>query len=130
MREESEICHSYTIKRAVKERKAGKGNIPMKTTMKPIAAIVALLVCTNPLTAGVIERACNKMDRKAATRSTCSCVQQVADQKLSYTDQRKAAKFFKDPHLAQETRQSDNAATERFWLRYKAFGTSAGQICS
>ncbi|PIB23522.1 hypothetical protein BFP76_08260 [Amylibacter kogurei] len=102
----------------------------MKTPMKPVAAIIALMVCTNPINAGVIERACNKMDRKAATRSTCSCVQQVANQKLSYSDQRKAAKFFKDPHLAQVTRQSDNSATEKFWLRYKAFGTTAGQVCS
>ena len=74
-------------------------------------------------------RACIKSDRHAS-RSLCSCIQQVADVKLSRKDQKLAAKFFEDPHLAQETRQSGNSAKERFWLRYKAWGQTAEQYCS
>lgn len=79
--------------------------------------------------AGPIERACLKADRKAASRPLCNCVQQVADLTLDNGDQRMAATFFKDPHRAQEIRQSDNSSHERFWKRYKAFGTSAETYC-
>lgn len=79
---------------------------------------------------GKIQRACIKADRKAATRNLCSCIQDVADQILSRSDQRKAAKFFKDPQKAQDTRQSDNASNEAFWQRYKKFGVTAKSYCS
>lgn len=101
--------------------------------MKIITGILAVALTAVPMTmttAGTIERACIKMDRKAATRSTCSCIQKVANRNLSRKDQKMAAKFFNDPHLAQETRQSDNSSKERFWLRYKAWGEKANQQCS
>ncbi len=95
---------------------------------------ILLITCTTavlatPLYAGTIEKACNNSPRNA-TRATCSCIQQVADVRLSNGDQRQAAKFFQNPQLAQDTRQSDNAAKERFWLRYKAFGLSAAKQCA
>lgn len=76
-----------------------------------------------------IERACMKSNRRAASRPLCKCIQRVADQILTRSDQRRAAKFFKDPQKAQDMRQSDNASHEDFWKRYKAFGTSAGNVC-
>lgn len=79
--------------------------------------------------AGPIERACLKADRKSASRPLCNCVQQVADLTLDNRDQRLAASFFKDPHRAQEIRQSDNSSHESFWKRYKAFGASAESYC-
>lgn len=79
--------------------------------------------------AGAIERACMKADRSAASRPLCNCVQQVADLTLSAGDQRLAATFFKDPHRAQEIRQSDNRSHEAFWLRYKQFGANAETYC-
>ena len=79
--------------------------------------------------AGTIERACNKSDRKAANRSLCGCIQDVADAVLSNKDQSLAAKFFKDPHMAQEIRQSDRASHEAFWKRYKEFGATAKTYC-
>lgn len=82
-----------------------------------------------PVHAGVIERACNMSDRDAANRKICGCIQQVADLTLKNTDQRKAAKFFKDPDKAQETRQSDNLSNEAFWKRYKNFGATATEYC-
>ncbi len=79
---------------------------------------------------GPINRACMAAGRKQANRARCGCVQAVANSSLSSSDQRRGAKFFDDPHLAQETRQSDNPASEAFWLRWKAFGQNAGRICT
>lgn len=79
--------------------------------------------------AGPINRACLKSGRKAASSQLCGCIQVVADTALSWGDQRRAAKFFKDPHRAQEIRQSDRARDEEFWLRYKAFGSRAEATC-
>lgn len=98
--------------------------------MKLIAiAIVALSLASPALAGRTIERACLNSDRNPGG-SLCGCIQKIADVKLSSADQRLAAKFFKDPHLAQETRQSDNAAKERFWKRYRDFGETAEQTCS
>ncbi|MFT6607057.1 MAG: hypothetical protein ACJA2X_002260 [Halocynthiibacter sp.] len=83
-----------------------------------------------PAEAGAIERACIRSDRKAANRSLCGCIQNVADQVLSNSDQRLAAKFFKDPQRSQDIRQSNNSSHEVFWKRYKAFGATAEQSCS
>lgn len=91
-------------------------------TLAPLAPL--------PVEAGAIERACNRSDRKAASRALCGCIQNVADQVLSNSDQRLAAKFFKDPQRAQDVRQSNNSSHEVFWKRYKAFGSTAEQTCS
>lgn len=79
---------------------------------------------------GPISRACMSAGRQKASRTRCGCVQAVANQSLTASDQRRGARFFDDPHQAQETRQSDNPASEAFWLRWKAFGDTAGRICS
>lgn len=78
---------------------------------------------------GDISEACEAADRRASSPALCSCVQQVANQSLSNSDQARAAAFFEDPQLAQNTRQSDRRGDERFWLRYKAFSDLAAQIC-
>lgn len=93
------------------------------------AAIAAAFLTVGAVQAGTIERACASSQRNASP-GLCSCIQQVADMKLSRSDQKLAAKFFKDPHLAQETRQSSNRSKEKFWLRYKDWGQTAAQTCS
>ncbi|WP_116130950.1 hypothetical protein [Tropicimonas sp. IMCC34043] len=100
------------------------------------AAVAALLtvpaVISSTQTAearSTIERACMNSDRRAASKPLCNCIQRVADQMLTPSDQRQAAKFFKDPQKAQDIRQSDRDQHEEFWRRYKAFGVSAGSIC-
>lgn len=99
--------------------------------MKVFLATAALaLCCSLPVQADSIERACNKSDRKAASRSLCGCIQDAADLVLSTKDQSLAAKFFGDPHKAQEIRQSDNRSHESFWKRYKEFGATAEAFCS
>lgn len=99
----------------------------MKTTILAIG-----LICTASAAAAssnTIRNACIKSDRNPS-KALCTCIQQVADLKLTGSDQKLAAKFFDDPHLAQETRQSDNAAKEKFWRRYKEFGEIATRRCS
>jgi hypothetical protein len=78
---------------------------------------------------GDISRACLDADRKAASPALCSCVQQVANQSLSGSDQSRAVVFFENPQLAQDTRQSDRGSDERFWKRYRAFTDLASEIC-
>lgn len=95
-----------------------------------LAAIAVVIGCSaSAAWAGPIERACLKSDRKAASRPLCNCVQQVADLTLSSGDQRLAATFFSDPHRAQVIRQSDNTNHEKFWKRYKEFGSNAAAYC-
>ena len=105
------------------------GNPQWGNEMKTIVLICVAALVAAPLYAGTIENACNETPR-GATAATCLCIQQVADVQLSSGDQKQAAKFFQNPQLAQDTRQSDNAAKERFWLRYKAFGLSAAIRCN
>ena len=99
-------------------------------------ALIALMLATITLPAtpqvveaGALKRACLKSDRQAASRRMCRCMQQVADRELRRSDQKLAASFFKDPHKAQEIRQSDNLSHERFWKRYKEFSTVFATNC-
>ncbi|SIN81404.1 hypothetical protein [Vannielia litorea] len=92
-------------------------------------ALPAATAFTTPAQAKVLERACNSSDR-GASRSLCSCIQRVADFELSRTEQKKGAKFFKNPQLAQDTRQSDRSDNAVFWQKWKKFGDSAARSCS
>ncbi len=78
---------------------------------------------------GPIQKACVADGRKAASHARCGCIQAVADQSLSGSEQRRGAKLFKDPHEVQVIRQSDNATNEKFWLAWKAFGQNAAAAC-
>ena len=82
-----------------------------------------------PYAAGPIQKACLAADRSAASPALCGCVQAVADRNLSGRDKGRVPRFFRNPHLAQETRQSDNPRDEAFWRRYKAFVTAAERSC-
>lgn len=102
---------------------------------KPLI-VAALLAFALPVTfatasfAGPIERACMNSDRKAANRSLCGCIQQVADQTLRGGDQRKVAQFFRDPDRAQTVKMSKRDSDDAFWDRYKAFGAQAEAYCA
>ncbi|WP_240722520.1 hypothetical protein [Poseidonocella sp. HB161398] len=89
----------------------------------------ALLLTAPAAEAARIERACLKSDRSAASAPLCNCIQRVADQILTGSDQRLAAKFFSDPQRAQDVRQSDSASHSAFWRRYKSFGQTAQKVC-
>ncbi|SDL80960.1 hypothetical protein [Aliiruegeria lutimaris] len=94
-----------------------------------LAAPLSVMSAPSAEAGSTIERACLKSNRRAASKPLCDCIQRVADQMLTRKEQKMAAKFFTDPHRAQEIRQSDRAGHEEFWKRYKAFGQSAGNIC-
>ena len=82
-----------------------------------------------PFARGPIFKACQADNRKAASRARCGCVQAVADQSLSASDQKRGTRYFTDPGKLQEVRQSDNPGNERFWLAWKAFGQAAAKQC-
>jgi hypothetical protein len=91
----------------------------------PVAAPVA-----RPFARGPINTACMASDRKARSRELCGCIQAVADNMLSASQQRIAVSFYIDPHKAQEVRQSDRASDEQFWEDYRAYGDAAERTCS
>ena len=89
-----------------------------------------MLIGSAAFPAETIEQACLKSGRKAASRSMCGCVQNVADLTLSRSDQRKAAKFFIDPQEAQDVRASRKSRDDAFWERYTTFGEAAQVYCN
>jgi hypothetical protein len=101
--------------------------------MKPylFSALVAasLAMMSGVASAGPIEKACMASDR-GASRSLCGCIQQAADMTLSGGDQRRAAKFFKDPEAAHATWTSQSKSDDAFWDRYKSFGQTAEAYCA
>jgi hypothetical protein len=108
--------------------------LSMKPFVRPalilaLAFSAALMLPAGPAEAKRIERACLSSDRQAATPQLCGCIQRVADQILTRSDQRLAARFFADPQMAQDIRQSDRDSHEQFWQRYRAFGTTAANVC-
>lgn len=78
---------------------------------------------------GPVQQACMASDRKARNPRLCGCIQTVANMSLTPTEQRRATKFFADPHLAQEVRQSDSGFNEAFWKRYISFADQAERGC-
>lgn len=98
--------------------------------MKTLVFAAGLAVLSTPVFAGPIDRACMQSDRPGVSRGICGCIQQAADLTLSRSEQKRAAKFFRDPHQAQVVRQSDRRTDEEFWRRYKRFGTTAAAYCS
>ena len=90
----------------------------------------ATLIMTTPLAmAGPIDGACVRSDRARGNAPLCGCIQQVADQTLSRSDQRRAANFFREPHKAQEIRMSKRDSDNAFWRRYKHFAQTAEAYC-
>ncbi|WP_238547936.1 hypothetical protein [Meridianimarinicoccus roseus] len=105
----------------------------IRLTRATILAVLlaAPLLATIPAVAnaGRIEQACTRSERVGGDTRLCTCIQRIADQLLTARDQRLAASFFKDPHRAQEVRQSDSRSDEQFWTRYRQFGALAEQSC-
>ena len=93
------------------------------------AACFVLVSCGAGRVSGEIGNACMNGGRSAANSALCSCVQRAANQTLRGSDQARAAEFFADPHLAQETRQSNRSTDEAFWARYRNFANTAESMC-
>ncbi|XDA97671.1 lipoprotein [Sulfitobacter sp. LCG007] len=110
----------------------------MRQILLTLGIVAALSACggrknasvpTTLFETGPIYSACLKLNKREASRERCGCVQAVADMSLSGGEQRKGAKLFKDPHRAQEVRQSDRSSDERFWLKWRAFGEQSERYC-
>lgn len=98
-----------------------------------LAAVLAafvLPVAPAPVQAGPIETACSRSDRSNGNRALCRCIQSVANQTLTRSDQRRAARFFRDPQRAQDMRTSSSTRDSAFWTRYRAFGSAAERHCA
>lgn len=109
---------------------AGCGGVHrFKDRGKPSPSRGAMPIAT-PYASGAISNACMASDRKARSRQLCGCVQAVADKNLSNGDQARAAKFYSDPQMAQDIRQSDRASDERFWEAYSGYAKQAAATCS
>lgn len=83
-----------------------------------------------PTAHGPLRTACLASDRKARSASLCGCIQAVANQTLSSAEQKRAVSFYRNPHLAQEIRQSSRASDKRFWSSYSEYGKRAARVCS
>lgn len=82
-----------------------------------------------PVAAGPISDACLKSDRKARSGALCGCIQAAANRTLSGFEQRRAVRFYRDPHSAQDIRQSSRPSDQRFWKAYRAYGEQAEGLC-
>lgn len=107
----------------------------MKISLRPAVLALVLAALTAPIVsapaiAGPIESACLRSNRKEASRQLCNCIQQVADMTLRGSDQRKAAKFFRDPDQAQKVKMSKSKSDDAFWDRYQSFGAQAEAYCA
>lgn len=101
----------------------------MKTTV--LTAIISLaMLAPAAVLAGPLENACNRSDRPGANRALCRCIDAVASQTLTRTEQRRAARFFANPDEAQSVRMSRTNADNEFWRRYRAFGEAAERSCT
>ena len=100
----------------------------MKFYMVAVALAASFVVMSGGAEAGPIERACMSSDR-GGSRALCGCIQQAADMTLSGGDQKRAAKFFKDPEAAHATWISQSKSDDAFWDRYKSFGQTAEAYC-
>lgn len=101
-----------------------------KPVLLALCVAVAIPVLTSFAHAGPIENACNRSNRKQASRQLCGCIQQVADQVLRRSDQSRAASFFKNPDKAHKVWMSKSKSDDAFWDRYKAFGAQAEAVCA
>ncbi len=101
----------------------------MKRTIVALALGLSLLNAAPVQAGGAIESACNSSDRPGRSRALCDCIQKVADSVLSNSEQRRGAKFFKDPHEAQVVRMSASSSDSEFWQKWRLFGATAEKYC-
>lgn len=101
-----------------------------KSVMIAMLIALAVPVIPAPAKAGPIETACLGSGRAAATRALCSCIDRVASETLTRSDQRQAARFFRDPQRAQDVRMSKSERDNAFWQRYRTFTANAEARCA
>lgn len=101
----------------------------MKNTPLLSAIMSLALLAPAAALAGPVENACNRSERAGSNRALCRCIDAVASQTLTRSEQRRAARFFANPDEAQTVRMSRSSADNEFWRRYRAFGEAAERSC-
>jgi hypothetical protein len=110
---------------------ASRGKAKIMTNRIPAALVAfAFGLGLSQACAGPIEYACMSSGRSEANPAVCGCVQHVADLALDGSDQRRAAKFFRNPELAHKVMMSDSSRDDAFWARWEAFGAQAELYCA
>jgi hypothetical protein len=94
------------------------------------AALLIAFLAPAAAVAGPVETACNRSDRQQSSRALCRCIDSVASDTLTRSEQRRAARFFTDPDEAQRVRMSPTRGDNEFWARYRAFGAAAQRSCT
>ncbi|PIE08197.1 MAG: hypothetical protein CSA74_03180 [Rhodobacterales bacterium] len=94
-----------------------------------LGALSLPALSTTASAGGVIADACTATSRGARAPALCACIQTVADSVLSGAEQKRGAQIFLDPHMSQEIRASASASDNRFWEKWRQFGSSAAQHC-
>lgn len=79
---------------------------------------------------GPIGTACLNHRKRDATQARCGCIQQVANQTLTQAQQQRSVRYFSEPSLLQEVRQSSAPANQRFWEAWKNFSETAETQCA
>jgi len=93
------------------------------------ALVATTLVVGSMANAGPIRNACEASPRARGDSGLCRCIQAAADATHSRSDQRRAARFFRDPDQSQQVRMSKAASDNAFWTRYRSFGDLAEARC-
>lgn len=102
----------------------------MKLPLIAAAAALLMMAAPAPVMAGPIENACNRSDRANNNRALCRCIDRVARDHLTRSEQRRAARFFRDPQMAQDIRMSRAPGDREFWQNYRAYGRAAEAACA
>lgn len=97
---------------------------------KFLIASAIMMAGATAATAAPIADACIASPRAKGDRALCTCIQQAADRTLSRAEQRRAAKFFRNPDEAQKVRMSRTDNDNEFWARYRNFGEMAEAFCA
>ena len=66
------------------------------------AFLITFLIVGAPVESSAVERACMISGRGSANPSLCACIGNAARQTLSFGEQRRAARLFRDPDEAEE----------------------------
>ncbi len=97
--------------------------------MRPLLLSGFLFCISLPAySAGITEKACLQSDRSPGPE-VCSCAQVVADQMLTASDQRDAAKIIAEPDIYLEFKYGTEAK-KTFLDRYRAWGDASAQFCT
>ena len=92
-------------------------------------AMLFLVGCGGGGVSGTIGQACMEGGRSAANPRLCGCIQGVASQMLSRSEQSRVAGWFAEPQEAQDWRTRDDDRSEDFWRRYRAFADQSERLC-